>query len=77
MGKIGTQAIDYLSNALIQELFFSAIFPAWNQKSTALLMSLMQKITVFINSSFNIKVIENILIDFMVRSTDRHFANQN
>lgn len=77
LGKIGTQAIDYISNVVIQEHLFAAIFPAHDPKSTSFLVSFMKKVCHFIDSDFNIKIIENVLIDFLVACTDRHYKEKN
>lgn len=55
--KIGIQAIDYISNAVIQPYFFSAVFPAWNSEATQMLVTLIDKICVFFDSTSNISVI--------------------
>lgn len=37
----------------------------------------MKKVCHFIDSDFNIKIIENVLIDFLVACTDRHYKEKN
>lgn len=71
--KIGIQVLDYLSNALVQPLFFSAVFPAWNPESTAALVSLIDKLCRYFDSTSNVTVLESVLIDFVTRVIERHY----